>query len=179
MTVGRELKVDAGKGLTLAAHAGGFKAIAARDNLDLQARTGDLGLAAARNLRLYANRNEMLLVAGKKLTLMCGGSYLSLSADGIVLCAPAFTGHASKVAWPGSNRLDATPPDMPMGTTRRQIRLAFEGGQQAPAGLAYRTATEEGSKGAGRPDAQGQTSLAEDDGVKPLTLHLDPPDDLA
>jgi type VI secretion system secreted protein VgrG len=47
--------------------------------MDLQAQNGDLTLAAADNLRIYANQAEMLLLAGKKLTLMCGGSYLTLS----------------------------------------------------------------------------------------------------
>ena len=179
VTVGRQLKVDAGKGLTLVAHAEGFKAIAVKDGLDLQAQKGDLTLNAANNLRIYANHEDMLLLAGRKLTLMCGGSYLTLSADGIVLGAPAFTGNASSVSWPGSDSLEATPPAMAMGRTRRQVRLRFEDGEQTLANLAFRLATEEGQKAEGQSDAQGLTSLVEEDGVQPLYLHLDPPDDLA
>jgi type VI secretion system secreted protein VgrG len=177
-TVGEELKADAGRGMALVAHSGGFRAVAAKDDLDLQARTGDLTVAAAENLRLYANHQEMLLVAGKKLTLMCGGSYLSLSADGIVLGAPAFTGNAGKVSWPGSNSLEATPPEMPLGKTRRQLRLGFEGGEQAIANLGHRLTTAEGQKAEGESDSQGLTSLVEDDALKRLFLHLDAPDDL-
>lgn len=179
VTVGQQLKADAGKGMTLVAHSGGFKAIAAKDGLELQAQTGDLTLNAADNLRIYANQNEMLLMAGRKLTLVCGGSYLSLSADGIVLGTPAFTGNASKVSWPGSNSLDAAPPPMAMGKTQRQLKLGFEGGEQALTNLGLRIRTAEDQKAKGQSDAQGLTPLAEDDGLKPLYLHLDPPDDLA
>jgi hypothetical protein len=68
---------------------------------------------------------------------------------------------------------------MAPGRTRRQLQLVFEGGEQALASLAYRAATGEGTKGEGRSDGQGRTPLLEDDGVKPLYLHLDTPDDLA
>ena len=174
VTVGRQLKVDAGKGMTLVAHAEGFKAIAAKDGLDLQAQTGDLTLNAANNLRIYANHEEMLLVAGRKLTLMCGGTYLTLSADGIVLGAPAFTGNASNVSWPGSNSLDAALPSLVPEKTEGRFLLHFEGSDRLVKNRPYRITLADGQVVEGVTDDQGLTGLREEEGMKIMSIEIAP-----
>jgi type VI secretion system secreted protein VgrG len=174
LVVGRQLKADAGQGMTLVAHQGGFKAIAARDGMDLQAQNGDLTLAAADNLRIYANQAEMLLLAGKKLTLMCGSSYLTLSADGIELGGPAFTGNAGKVSWPGTQRLEAVLPRLVPGKTEGRFLLHVEGSDQLVRNRPYRITLSDGQVVEGVSDDQGLTELREEDGMKIIDLEIGP-----
>jgi type VI secretion system secreted protein VgrG len=73
ITVGQQLVVNAGMGLSLFSHKGGFKAIAHQDDMDIQAQHGDIVMTAAKNVKIFASENEILIAASKKLTLMCGG----------------------------------------------------------------------------------------------------------
>ena len=125
-TAGQQLLVNAGKGLSLFSQSGGFKAIAHQDDLEAEAQHGDIALTAAKSVKILASENEVLIAASRKLTLMCGGSYLTLSADGLVCGGPAFTGKVGRVSWPGPDRKRAALPACGDGRTRRRFQYLFE-----------------------------------------------------
>ncbi len=179
VTVGQQLVVNAGKGMSLFAHSGGFKAIAHQDNLELQAQHGDLMLTAAQNLKCFATENEILLVA-KKITLMAGGSWLSLSAEGILCGGPAFTGKVGSVSWPGVELKTMALPKIDMGRTQRTFLLAaLDDPTQINPNQAYKLTLADASVVEGTSDDHGLTSLVEDGTLKPLQLDLKPPKPLA
>jgi type VI secretion system secreted protein VgrG len=176
LTVGQQLVVNAGKGLSLFSHKGGFKAIAHQDDMDLQAQQGDLVMTAAKNVKLFASENEILIAGSKKITLMCGGSYITIAADGIVCGGPAFTGKVGSVSWPGADSMSTNLPEVGMGTTRRKFLLTS---QNDPSHLlpnqGYKITLSDGRIVEGTSDANGATSLVEDDILKILHITIKPP----
>jgi type VI secretion system secreted protein VgrG len=173
VTVGQQLVVNAGKGLSLFSHVGGFKAIAHQDDLDLQAQHGDLVMTAAKNVKLFASENEILIAASKKLTLMCGGSYLTIAADGIVCGGPAFTGKVSSVSWPGADSMSTNLPSVGMGTTRRRFQHVFEPTGQPIKGAKYTFKSTDGRVFHGKTDPDGFTGNVELDDLQILSVEFE------
>jgi uncharacterized protein (DUF2345 family) len=172
LTVGQQLVVNAGKGLSLFSHSGGFKAIAHQDDLDIQAQHGDIVMTAAKNVKMFASENEILIAASKKLTLMCGGSYLTISADGVVVGGPAFTGKVGSVSWPGADSMSTNLPEINMGKTQGHFKLHYPGGEQVLPNRDYRIVLDDGRVVQGTSDAKGLTQVVEDDLLKILHVQV-------
>ena len=147
------------------------KAMAHQDDLDLQAQHGDIVLTAAKNVKLFASENEILIAASKKLTLMCGGSYLTLSAEGAVFGGPAFTGKVGSVSWPGADSKSMSLPKIDMGKTEGRFSLHFSGSDQLAKSRPYRITLADGRVVEGVSDAQGCTDMLADDVLK--IMHID------
>lgn len=176
VTVGQQLVVNAGKGFSLFSHSGGFKAIAHQDDLDLQAQHGDISLTAAKNVKIFASGNEILVAADKRLTLMCGGSYLTLSAEGLVCGGPAFTGKVGCVSWPGADRKALDLPDVGMGETQGRFLLHFGDNGQVAKNRKYRITLSDGSVVEGASDGQGLTSLVSSDVLRIVHIEVGAPE---
>ncbi len=180
VTVGQQLVVNAGKGLSLFSHSGGFKAIAHQDDFDLQAQHGDIVMTAAKNVKIFASENEILIAAPKKLTLMCGGSYLTLSTEGVVAGGPSFAGKVGRVSWPGPDSQSTSLPEVDMGKTQRRFRLAaVDDASQVLPNRGYKITLADGRVVEGTSDSNGLTSLVEDETLKLLHIGIKAPKPLS
>ena len=180
LTVGQQLVVNAGKGLSLFSHKGGFKAIAHQDDMDIQAQHGDVVMTAAKNVKLFASENEILIAASKKITLMCGGSYITIAAEGIVVGGPAFTGKVGSVSWPGVDTLSTNLPNVGMGKTWGRFLLTA---QDDPSHLlpdrGYKITLSDGRVVEGTSNGNGLTDLVEEDLMKILHIDIKSPEPLS
>jgi type VI secretion system secreted protein VgrG len=165
--------VNAGKGLSLFSHKGGFKAIAHQDDLDLQTQHGDIVMTAAKNVKLFASENEILIAASKKLTLMCGGSYITIAADGVVCGGPAFTGKVGSVSWPGADSMSTNLPKVDMGKTRRKFQHHFEATGEPIADAKYKIQSTDGRVFQGQTDHDGFTEPVELDDMQILSVEFE------
>jgi type VI secretion system secreted protein VgrG len=177
VTAGQQLVANAGKGMSFFSHSGGFKAIAHKDEMDIQAQHGPLSLMG-QEVKIYALEKEILACAKEKITLMAGGSYISISADGIECGGPAFDGKTGNVTWSGSASLNGDMPKVDSGDTQRKIQFGFKGADQQASGLGYQIEASDGTKAEGNSDAKGLTDLVKDDTLKVLKVHAKPPKDL-
>ena len=173
VTVGQQLVVNAGKGLSLFSHSGGFKAIAHQDDMDIQAQHGDIVLTAAQNVKVFASENEILIAAAKKLTLMCGGSYLTIGPEGILLGGPAFTGKAGRVSWPGTDTKSLDLPRIDMGKTRRKFQHYFEATGEPIPDAKYRIQSTDGRVFQGKTDQDGFTEPVELEDLQILSVDFE------
>ena len=173
VTVGQQLCVNAGKGLSLFAHSGGLKAIAHQDDLELQAQHADITLTAKRNIKVFASEHEILLSAAKRITLMAGGSYVTVSAEGVVAGGPAFTGKVGNVSWPGPDSRNGNLPNVDMGKTRRKFRHLFEATGEPIQGSSHTIRTPDGTVIKGKTGQDGCTEPVEQNDLQVLDLEFE------
>ncbi|BBH12435.1 type VI secretion system Vgr family protein [Chromobacterium haemolyticum] len=76
----KRFTVAAGEALSLFAHRLGAKLIAAQGKVEIQAQHDAIELAALKQIRIISSGDEIIIAANKKLTLQCGGSYLTLDS---------------------------------------------------------------------------------------------------
>jgi type VI secretion system secreted protein VgrG len=172
LTVGQQLVVNAGKGMSLFSHSGGFKAIAHQDDLNIQAQHGDIVMTAAKNVKMFASENEILISGSKKITLMCGGSYLTIAADGVVCGGPAFTGKVGSVSWPGPDSQSMDFPKIDMGKTQGKFQHFFRGTGVPIPNAAYTIKTKDGRVFQGKTDRDGYTESVELDEMEILSAEF-------
>lgn len=82
MTINQQLHLVSGDAMSLFAVTGGIKQIANQDDIHLQAQHGTL-IGESQEAIRFATAGHMTLVAKKRLTLTCGGSYITLTESGI------------------------------------------------------------------------------------------------
>ena len=150
-----------------------IKAIAHQDDFDLQAQHGDIVLTAAQNVKIFASENEILIAAEKKLTLMCGGSYLTLSAEGVVVGGPAFTGKVGSVSWPEADSKSMALPKVDMGKTEGRFQHLSKSTAEPIPGSPYTIQKQDGSVIRGKTDAQGLTQSVELDEMEILDVKFE------
>ncbi|HWQ09550.1 MAG TPA: DUF2345 domain-containing protein, partial [Holophaga sp.] len=173
VTVGQQLCMNAGKGLSLFAHSGGLKAIAHQDDLELQAQQADISLTARKNIKVFASENEILLSAAKRITLMAGGSYITVSAEGVVAGGPAFTGKVGNVSWPGPDQQNGNLPKVDVGKTRRKFRHIYEATGEPIQGSSHTIRTPDGTVIKGKTGQDGCTEPVEQNDLQILHLELE------
>ncbi|MEL1266429.1 type VI secretion system tip protein VgrG, partial [Pseudoxanthomonas putridarboris] len=92
IVAGEQLHATAGKGIDLFAFQGGITQIAHQDDLRLQAQHGEVQVEALKAVRVSAVEGTITLNAKQRLTLLCGGAYLTLEGGNIELgCPGTFT----------------------------------------------------------------------------------------
>ena len=130
VTAGQRVHVTAGKGIAQFAFAGGLQHIAHNDHIDVQAQHGQVRIQAAQAVRVTASEGHVVVNAKERITLMCGGAYLTLSEGNIELGCPgdftvkaagrAFVGPASASEamneWKQANFDDGFQARLPDGT---------------------------------------------------------------
>ena len=107
---------------------------------------------------------------------MCGGSYLTLSAEGLVCGGPAFTGKVGCVSWPGADRKALDLPDVGMGETQGRFLLHFGDNGQVAKNRKYRITLSDGSVVEGASDGQGLTSLVSSDVLRIVHIEVGAPE---
>lgn len=79
----RRMALVAKRGMVAFAHELGMKLVAAAGKVTLQAQSDGLELTAMKEIVITSTQDEIVLSAPKKITLQCGGSYLTISPDKI------------------------------------------------------------------------------------------------
>ena len=102
LTAAEQVVVTAGKGISQFAYTGGVKIIAHQDTLDLQAQHGEAHVQALKAVRLSAVEGHITLNAKERLTLLCGGAYITLSEGNIEIGCPGELTVKAKTKYVGS-----------------------------------------------------------------------------
>ncbi|HCM60958.1 MAG TPA: type VI secretion system tip protein VgrG [Morganella sp. (in: Bacteria)] len=79
----KRLVLSAKNKIVIFAHELGMKLVSAAGKIEIQAQTGEIDITAAKGLTISSTQDEILITANKKITLQCGGSYLTLEPDKI------------------------------------------------------------------------------------------------
>ena len=87
-SVFKRFTASAGEMIQLFAQKLGIKLIAVKGNIQLQAQSDSVEIAAAKQIRLDSVNDEVIISAAKKITLLSGGAYITLSDGNIELGAP-------------------------------------------------------------------------------------------
>lgn len=130
---GQRVNIQAGKGMSLFAHADGMKQIARAGRLDIQAQQDSIGIAADQDVKITASKGEIVIAAKTSLTLLCGGAYIKI-ADGKIEqgCAGDFTVKAGIHKWDGPARQETELPFFPSADHTNWLKLDLDGYQGAP-----------------------------------------------
>lgn len=160
---GQGVNLQAGKGMSLFAHADGIKQIARTGKVDIQAQQDSIGMAADRDVKITASKGEIVIAAKTSLTLLCGSAYIKL-ADGKIEqgCVGDFTVKAGMHKWDGPARQEAELPVFPSAEHTNWLKLDLDGFQGAPmAGVPYTLHFANGQKKDGILDASGMAEERE------------------
>lgn len=79
----KRMALAAKRGMTLFVHELGMKLVAATGKVVIQAQTDAAEIIAKRGITITSTDDEILITAKKKITLQCGGSYITLDAGKI------------------------------------------------------------------------------------------------
>ncbi|EMO5719674.1 type VI secretion system tip protein VgrG [Enterobacter bugandensis] len=74
----KRIALVAKKAVVVFAHEMGMKLIAAAGKIEMQAQTDGVEITAAKGLTITSTEDEILISAKKKITVQCGGSYLTI-----------------------------------------------------------------------------------------------------
>lgn len=74
----KRIALVAKKALVVFAHEMGMKLVAAAGKIEMQAQTGGIDITAVKGLTISSTEDEILISAKKKITVQCGGSYLTI-----------------------------------------------------------------------------------------------------
>ncbi|WP_218058749.1 type VI secretion system Vgr family protein, partial [Gilliamella sp. App2-1] len=80
--------VSSGEAIGLFAQKSGMKLFANQGDIDLQAQNANLNMAAKQDIKVNSVDGEVTITASDELTLICGGSYIKISSEGIELGTP-------------------------------------------------------------------------------------------
>ena len=79
----QRMVLAAKRGMVMFVHELGMKLVAAAGKVTLQAQTDAMELTAMKGLTITSTQDEIVISAQKKITLQCGGSYVTISPDKI------------------------------------------------------------------------------------------------
>ncbi|MCI1185703.1 type VI secretion system tip protein VgrG, partial [Enterobacter cloacae] len=74
----KRIALVAKKAVVVFAHEMGMKLVAAAGKIEIQAQTDGIDITAAKGLTITSTEDEILITAKKKITVQCGGSYLTI-----------------------------------------------------------------------------------------------------
>ena len=81
----KNITVSSGESISLFAHKSGIKIFANQGDVEMQAQNANLNMAAKQDIKIDSVDGKLTITASKELTLMCGGSYIKISSEGIEL----------------------------------------------------------------------------------------------
>ncbi|OTP80966.1 hypothetical protein B5S40_13925, partial [Gilliamella apicola] len=81
----KNITVSSGESIGLFAHKSGMKVFANQGDVEVQAQNANLNMAAKQDIKIDSVDGELRVTASEELTLMCGGSYIKISSEGIEL----------------------------------------------------------------------------------------------
>ena len=83
MSVGKRLIASVGKGINLFAQTLGFKAMAAKGKVQIQAQSDEVEFIAEQVLRIISAKKSITFAAAEEILVTAGGSYFKINGAGI------------------------------------------------------------------------------------------------
>ncbi|PWV54986.1 uncharacterized protein (DUF2345 family), partial [Frischella perrara] len=81
----KNITLSSGESISLFAHKSGMKVFANQGDVEVQAQNANLNMAAKQDIKIDSVDGKLTVTASQELMLMCGGSYIKLSGEGIEL----------------------------------------------------------------------------------------------
>lgn len=81
----QNITLAAEESISLFAHQTGMKLFANQGKVEVQAQNAAMDIAAKQDIKIDSVDGSLLISASKDITLVCGGSYIKISGDGIEL----------------------------------------------------------------------------------------------
>ncbi|MGK5025470.1 type VI secretion system Vgr family protein [Janthinobacterium sp. RB2R34] len=167
---GQRCSVNAGKGISLFAHADGLRAIAHHGKLLLQSQHDDTDINAGKNLKLTASEGKITAMADEIVLISRHGAFIRI-ADGITLGSDSpLKFNAPSFAFGEAQSMEAQLPGFTEGKADQQFVFEYEAddNQHEPQ-LAPQSPFEiklgDGSALDGHSDAEGKSDLLERDAM--------------
>ncbi|OCG14655.1 hypothetical protein A9G09_00320 [Gilliamella sp. wkB292] len=85
ITALKNITLSGGESMGLFAHKSGMKVFANQGDINLQAQNANLNMAAKQDIKIDSVDGELTITASQRITLICGGSYIKISEEGIEL----------------------------------------------------------------------------------------------
>ena len=166
-TLGQQLLVSAGGGISIFAHTGNFKAITHAGDFSVQAQKGGIDILADKNIKIISSGKEVIVFAKKKIALISGDSYLKIGDGNIELgCTGTITGKSARCDWKGPADINVDLSNVETGKTQRKFKLRRAGTGEAFPNKKYRITLNDGRVITGTSDEKGLTDLVESDSMK-------------
>ena len=83
MSVGKRLIASVGKGINLFAQTLGFKAMAAKGKVQIQAQSDEVEFIAEQVLRIISAKKSITFATAEEILVTAGGSYFKINGAGI------------------------------------------------------------------------------------------------
>ncbi|KMN78047.1 hypothetical protein VK98_18025 [Chromobacterium sp. LK11] len=158
----KRFTVAAGEALSLFAHRLGAKLIAAQGKVEIQAQQDDIELAALKQIRIISSGDEIIIAANKKLTLQCGGSYLTLDSCKVEAGTRGdIKLHGASLSAPGPASMPTPAYDFPSAKVveprDHYFTLSNPSSGKPHAGMPYTITEPDGVTHRGQTDGSGKT----------------------
>jgi len=168
---GQRCSVNAGKGISLFAHADGLRAIAHHGRLLLQSQHDDTDINAGKNLRLTASEGKITAMADEIVLISKHGAFIRIG-DGITLGSDApLKFNAPSFAFGEAQSMETQLPGFADGRADQQFVFEYEDSddfqepQLAPQS-AFEVKLGDGSTAQGSSDKAGKSALLERDAMQ-------------
>ena len=174
---GQRCSVNAGKGISLFAHADGLRAIAHHGKLLLQSQHDDTDINAGKNLKLTASEGKITAMADEIVLISKHGAFIRI-ADGITLGSDSpLKFNAPSFAFGEAQGMAAQLPGFADGKADQQFVFEYEDcddfqePQLAPQS-SFEVKLGDGSTSDGRSDEAGKSGVLERDAMHPAGIEV-------
>jgi type VI secretion system secreted protein VgrG len=168
ITINQQLHMTSGGAMSIFAATGGIKEIANQGDLHMQAQNGTLIGESKEALRL-ATAGHMTLVAKERLTLTCGGSYMTLTESGIEIGGPKLDIKAPiNASGPASYSEEVNT----WSDVKFDQHVRIMNGSEPVANYKYEIIRADGSVQSGVSDANGWTELQKSEIPEDFAIRL-------
>jgi len=125
---GNRVSIAAGQGMSLFAQDNGIKLVAAKADFSAAAHSGNMQLAASKEMTLSSVNGTLTAVSSGALTLSSQGAYIKLDGGNIELgCPGSITLKTGNFTWQGPANMNPPLPELPVGVCRQCLLNAHSG----------------------------------------------------
>ena len=168
MSVGKRLIASVGKGINLFAQSLGFKAMAAKGKVQIQAQSDEVEFIAEQVLRIISAKKSITFAAAEEILVTAGGSYFKINGAGIEHGTTGkYTIYAAQHPFTGPNQMEYALPREPLD---EMFVIRDQHGQVVP-NFKYKIVTDSGRIYRGVTNERGET-LRIGTGVKVVNLRV-------
>ena len=168
MSVGKRLIASVGKGINLFAQSLGFKAMAAKGKVQIQAQSDEVEFIAEQVLRIISAKKSITFAAAEEILVTAGGSYFKINGAGIEHGTTGnYTIYAAQHPFTGPNQMEYEMPKEPLD---EMFVIRDQHGPVVP-NFKYKIVTDSGRIYRGVTNERGET-LRIGTGVKVVNLRV-------
>lgn len=133
ISVGKNITLAAGQGVSVFAQSKGIKAFAAKGKVEVQAQSDEMHLTSLKDLTVTSTGGKTIVAAKDELLLTCGGAYIRLKDGQIEYGSPGNqTVKATNWVVDGPQSMDVTHPQFPQSLPKQTLRFQLSASPQSP-----------------------------------------------